>query len=112
MDYENKAIELSEQSIEDGEIMIKNKLKCEYVLTDHIDVLRENRKNIGYDMSFIELLRKGYLAEEERQELYKWYGRWKDLENKIKRADKLVDTLLSKVSYEQSKMKYNMKGGG
>ena len=111
--HEDKAIELAEQLCEDAKTMIECKLKCEYLVTNYIDELREgSRKNIGYDMALLELLKDGFLKKEDREEAWQWYKTWRELETKCKKAEKLMDTILSKMSYDQSKMRITNKIGG
>jgi hypothetical protein len=75
------------------------KADLDLILTANISEIREKKANVGMDMAYIMLM-------EDHVEAAKLYKEWQQSENNYKGLEKLIEAHQSKISLEQSIMKY------
>lgn len=92
-------IELAGQYAEQRTKSGNAKADLDLILTAHIGAIREKKANVGMDMAYIMLMETHDVAA-------KLYKEWQQAENNYKGLEKLIEAHQSKISLEQSIMKY------
>lgn len=73
------------------------------LLTAKLKELRGNKKNLGVEMAVLMLMEESHVAKD----LYK---EWTEQESRYKSLEKIIEAYASKISLEQSIMKYLRHG--
>lgn len=81
----------------------KAKSELDIMLVAHLTSIRSRKSNVGYDMALLMLMEMSKEAQAIYQEMT-------ELTNQYKGVEKIIDAIKSKISLEQSIMKYAIDG--
>ena len=79
------------------------KVKLELLLVAHLEDIRKQKKNAGYEMSVLMLL-------ERLEEAKPFYSEWQEQEAAYKGLEKLCEAYATRISFEQSVMRFTREG--
>lgn len=99
----SKQIELAQAYVEARQRAGEAKTSLELILTANIKDILDTKRNAGYEMALLILMADNIEAKEFFAEMRKYTEKYKGLE-------KLIEAHQSKISLEQSIMKYILKG--
>ncbi len=80
--------------------------KLEIMLTANLNIIRESKPNVGYDMAVLMLLEDGFLSKDDTEVAKGFYKDVKKYTAEYKGLERLMSALESKVTFVQSLMKF------
>lgn len=101
---------LADQQIKNAQDYFESRRKAgdalaalDLLVTAELPALRSQKKNIGIDMARLMLMEENLAARE-------FFKEWQEMEARYKGLEKLLEAYASKISLEQSIMKYQKEG--
>lgn len=83
----------------------KAKSSLDIILSTKLDIIRESKPNIGYDMAMLMLINLDISCREMYKEMIEETSKYKGLE-------RIIEALKTKISLGQSVMKYQVQNDG
>ena len=102
----DKYVQLSERYAEARHTHSLAQFKLHTILTANLRKIREQKNNVGMEMSLIMLLEPGFLEDIYREEVLSYYKQWTESEGIYKGLEHLIEATKTKIMYAQSVMKY------
>ena len=99
----NKQIELAQEYDKQRIIAGNAKTELEIRLTSALPSIRLEKPNVGVEMAYLLLME----FEPDTKNIYR---QWKEAESKYKGIEKLIEAYASKISFQQSLMRYVSQG--
>jgi hypothetical protein len=99
----NLCVTLSNDYYQERVKSAEAKVNFEILMTASMLEMRTERKGIGYDMACLRLMEDSETAKD-------FYKAWKESEAKYKGLERLLSANETKISFAQSKLKYQSQG--